>query len=436
MSFTLRFSTIFLALALLSVIFVASSNFFPYIGVKAYWFRLCVSLALIFFLGWVGFQSSNEEIRRLFKQTFSSPLVLATTIFAVIFVLASVFAYDPLAAFWSNLERGEGGFQMIYYYLFFLLLVLTGRDEKTWLLFLWTTLIAAVLVIGYGVSSFVGIINSGMSTAGGIFGQRFAGSLGNPAYLGSYMLFSLFFAGFLISGKGVKFGERLALISLSILFFAFFLFAQTRGAFLGLIVSVVVFLLFYAFKNSVHRRSLIITALILTLLFSTLIYFRESPAIKNMPVIGRLLRVSVFDRSVQSRLWVWQTAYEGWKERPILGWGPENFTKVFNNRFDIRHFVPDETSDTWYDRAHSVFFDYLVETGILGLLSYLGIFVVFYWQFFKQKIQSALFFAFPVAYLIQGIVLFEILPIYLPFFFFLAFSVYRFQFAVGGVQND
>ena len=110
MSFTLRFSTIFLALALLSVIFVASSNFFPYIGVKAYWFRLCVSLALIFFLGWVGFQSSNEEIRRLFKQTFSSPLVLATTIFAVIFVLASVFAYDPLAAFWSNLERGEGGF--------------------------------------------------------------------------------------------------------------------------------------------------------------------------------------------------------------------------------------------------------------------------------------------------------------------------------------
>src|SRR3989344_5477331 len=229
-----------------------------------------------------------------------------------------------------------------------------------------------------------------MSTAGGIFGQRFAGSLGNPAYLGSYMLFSLFFAGFLISGKGVKFGERLALISLSILFFAFFLFAQTRGAFLGLIVSVVVFLLFYAFKNSVHRRSLIITALILTLLFSTLIYFRESPAIKNMPVIGRLLRVSVFDRSVQSRLWVWQTAYEGWKERPILGWGPENFTKVFNNRFDIWHFV-------------------------------------------KQKIQSALFFAFPVAYLIQGIVLFEILPIYLPFFFFLAFSVYRFQFAVGGV---
>ena len=153
-----------------------------------------------------------------------------------------------------------------------------------------------------------------------------------------------------------------------------------------------------------------------------------------MPVIGRLLRVSIFDRSVQSRLWVWQTAYEGWKERPLLGWGPENFTKVFNNRFDIRHFVPDEPSDTWYDRAHSVFFDYLVETGIFGLLSYLGIFAVFYWQFIKSQITNyqslitnALLFTFPVAYLIQGIVLFEILPLYLLLFFFLALSNYKLQ---------
>ena len=443
----IHLSKFFLALAPLSVVFVASSTLFPFIGVKAYWFRLCVSLALIAFLGWVGFQSSNEEIRRLFKQTFSSPLVLAVTIFAVIFVLASVFAYDSSSAFWSNFERGEGGFQMIYYYLFFLLLVLIGRDKKIWRLFLWTMLAAAVFVIGYGFW--------GDLSAGGLLSNRFAGSLGNPAYLGSYLLFSLFFAGFLIfDGKTVGW-QRFLLSGLFFLFSLFILFTQTRGAFLGLIVGLAAFLLFVVFQKSVHRRLFLTAVIVLIIGFSTAVYFRQSPMIKDLPVVGRLFRISVFDRSVQSRLWVWRTAYEGFKERPLFGWGPENFAKVFNNRFDTRHFVPAETSDTWYDRAHSVFFDYLVETGILGFLSYLGIFAAFYWQFLskmrinaerkfleadrrgnKQKsmvnsqgsiVSNALLFAFPITYLTQGIILFEILPVYLSFFFFLAFSVYKFQ---------
>lgn len=434
-----RLSYIFLALSFLSVVFISSDTIFPFIGVKAYWFRLCVSLALIAFLGWVGFQSSSEEVRRLFKQTFSSPLVLAVTIFAAIFILASVFAYDPLAAFWSNFERGEGGLQMIYYYLFFLLLVLVGRDEKIWRLFLWTMLAAAVFVIGYGFW--------GNLSAGGLLSNRFAGSLGNPAYLGSYLLFSLFFAGFLIfNGKTVRW-QRFLLSGLSFLFLLFILLTQTRGAFLGLIVGLVAFLLFAVFQKSVHRRLFLTAVIVLIISFSSAVYFRQSPAIKDLPVVGRLFRISVFDRSVQSRLWVWQTAYEGFKERPLLGWGPENFTKVFNNHFDVRHFVPAETSDTWYDRAHNVIFDYLAETGIFGTLSYLGIFAAFYWQFRgstsqilnqirkeveprkvnSQALEFALLFAFPIAYLTQGIILFEILPVYLSFFFFLAFSAYKFQ---------
>ena len=113
------------------------------------------------------------------------------------------------------------------------------------------------------------------------------------------------------------------------------------------------------------------------------------------------------------------------KERPIFGWGPENFSIALE-----KHYLPQ--FEVWYDRAHNVFFDYLTQTGILGLLSYLGIFATFYWQFFsktrlnaKQKLLEAnkqgkgkspitnyqslifnsLLFALPVAYLVQGIVL-------------------------------
>ncbi|PIR87901.1 MAG: hypothetical protein COU10_01980, partial [Candidatus Harrisonbacteria bacterium CG10_big_fil_rev_8_21_14_0_10_45_28] len=96
---------------------------------------------------------------------------------------------------------------------------------------------------------------------------------------------------------------------------------------------------------------------------------------------------------------------------------------------------------------HNIYLDYLAETGILGLLSFLGIWFVFFWQFFKKKtlinadknirinqqnqhepaVLKALILALPVAYLVQGIVLFDVLPIYLNIFLFLAFVTYRFE---------
>ena len=153
---------------------------------------------------------------------------------------------------------------------------------------------------------------------------------------------------------------------------------------------------------------------------------------------------------------MWNMAWQGFKERPLLGWGPENYINVFDRHFDTRYFSPSAGFGAWFDRAHSIYFDYLVETGILGLLSFIGIWAVFYWyslkllisnnlqiiaQNFQQKrdsnkdvfdsrgllIQRALIFALPISYLVQGIVLFDILPIYINLFMFLAFATYKFQ---------
>jgi hypothetical protein len=41
--------------------------------------------------------------------------------------------------------------------------------------------------------------------------------------------------------------------------------------------------------------------------------------------------------------------------------------------------------------------------------------------------ESALIFALPIAYLVQGLVLFEVLPIYINLFLFLAFAAHKFQ---------
>jgi hypothetical protein len=72
-----------------------------------------------------------------------------------------------------------------------------------------------------------------------------------------------------------------------------------------------------------------------------------------------------------TRFTVWNLAFEGFKERPLLGWGQEGFNFVFNT-----YYTPELWSqEPWFDRAHNIFLDWLIAGGILGLLGYLSLYV-------------------------------------------------------------
>ena len=140
---------------------------------------------------------------------------------------------------------------------------------------------------------------------------------------------------------------------------------------------------------------------------------------------------------------MWHIAFEGWKQRPLLGWGPENFIIIFQRDFDPSYFVPAAGFGAWFDRAHSVIFDYLARRPARsGSLAISSIFVCIF-TVFKRKEKPgehgekgqqntrelwvrALFLGLPFAYLVQALVLFDVLPIYLPLFMYFAFAVYRF----------
>ena len=118
----LKLSRLFLYAAPLAIVIVMPSTFFPFIGGKYYFFRVCVEFAFIFYVLYWAFQAKSGEVEARVKEVFSKPLAIAISIFSLVFLLASLLAYDPHAAFWSNYERGDGGFQMLHYYLFFILL--------------------------------------------------------------------------------------------------------------------------------------------------------------------------------------------------------------------------------------------------------------------------------------------------------------------------
>jgi len=452
----------FLFIIPLNIVIVSSSTIFPFIVGKYVWFRTNIDLALIFLLLGLMFGKESQFYENRLRQIIKKPLVIAVLAFVIIFNLAGLFGFDPASSFWSNFERGEGGFQILHLGLFFLLLLTLFKNESDWRKIFYFSVVGALLMILYGilamnqVKGFVGdpINNMGFFEILSQGAFRFLGSVGNPAYVASYLIFTMFYTVYIFISKRDKkiFSLRNIIFAVFFLIFlVFFFLTGTRGAFLGAIAAVVSLLFYIALSNQKWRRLLLSSILTLLVLVTTMIFLKDEPFIKKIPAF-RVFDISFSATTFRHRLIMWEIALRGFKERPIFGWGPENYYQVFDRHFNIKYFNPNQGFGAWFDRAHNVFFDYLVETGIIGLLSYIGMFVVFYWQLFKTRnhakndaekngdkenlminsqwsiVSKALLFAMPIAYLVQGMMLFEVLSIYLQLFLFLAFASYYLYF--------
>lgn len=466
-----KLSKFFLFASVFSVVVVLPSTFFPFIGGKYYFFRFCIELALAFFLLYWAFEDKLDSARKRLKEVYRHPLFIAVSIFVLFYLLASLFAHSPSAAFWSNYERGEGGFQMIHYYLFFLLALLVFKEKKDWVNLLKLSIASAVLVIAYGfladqgiVSKFISSYAQGTPPTGfwnRLISGRFQGSLGNPAYVAPYLMFSIFYAIYLFFNSKEKVLKYSLIIS-TILFLFFFYLSRTRGGLIGLAVAVLISLSWLFFKSSGSLKRIttyILVVVVAAGLFVSWVSFSVVPhcakstcsSFEQSLANNRLLNFNFGEQTFKTRFWTWGSAWEGFKERPILGWGQENFSTVFDRHFNPSHYVPGTNSETWFDRGHSVVFDYLAETGALGFLSYLGMFLVFYWQFLRKKIipldlsladsesnlelekkknlsilSSSLVLAIPAGYFIQGLALFDVLPIYINLFLLFSFATFLF----------
>jgi len=447
----------FSLLPLVGIAIVTPSTMFPFIVGKYVWFRTVIDIALILFcLGLLLNKQGAKDMYRRLAELFRKPLVIAVTIFVAVFLLAGFFGVRPLYSFWSNFERGEGGLQMLHFWSFFILLLTLFRTEEDWKRVLKWALAGGVLMAVYGFFAAFdvqGFLGARFKEFGSSF--RFQGSIGNPAYVATYSIFMMFYVGYLLlkkSASQLKSASGIFLWILLAFFLAVFLLAATRGGFVGLGVSLLAVLAYVGFKHKRIRKMSVGIAVLFVILVALLVGFRNTDMVKNIPG-SRLLDLSVTSKTFQDRMIMWETAWNGFLERPVLGWGPENFLLVFDQHFNTEYYTPEEGFGAWFDRAHNIYLDYLVSTGIVGLLSFLAIFATFYVQFFRysgktdviQKngrvnkrvlLENGLFFGLLFAYLVQGIVLFDVSPIYMNIFLFLALSVWKFGDLRKGLHNE
>ncbi len=393
----------------LTPLIVTNSLFFPYITGKAFFFRIVITLASALWLVLIALDK-NYRPRRGW-------LVYAVTGLLAASLLATIFGLNPERSFWSNFERMEGFLNYFYVALYFFLLISVLKTATHWRWFWLTTISAGTLVALYGLMQLLGW----WSTSGGA--SRLDSTFGNAAYLAGYLLFLFFLAIFWQRRRPVTWPAwpfwLVAGLGAVILYHT-----ATRGSMIGLVAGLIVgsiLLIWQEKSNDVWRRRAIWFLAAVFLLIGGFIVLRDSELVRSSEPLARLASISLDDATTSARLAIWKMSWQGFLERPILGWGPENFIAVFSKYYDPSLYG----QEPWFDRAHNIFLDWLTSAGLLGLAAYLSLYVAaiyLLWRrinfsVFEKSALTGLF----VAYGVHNVFVFDNLVSYLMFFALLAY---------------
>lgn len=397
---------------LVPLIVIPGSFIFPFIVPKALAFRTLVLCQLGVFLSAYFAHSSGVKI----KLTGVSYAVLG---FGISFALSTFLGTDIHHSFWDNHERMLGLFTVLHYVIYFFILSNTFTTKENWHKLLTVFLGAGSLVMFLAVLQKIDpnfLLNNG--------NERVSATLGNAIYLGAYGLF-LFFSGIYLYTQNKKWwnlvGSSLGLIGIMI--------SGTRGSVLGLLAGLGAMIVVYFFtlpKEQIKiRQWLGYVALGLTALAGLLFVFRQTPMVRAIPAVGSLLNTTL-SGTASTRIMAWKIAIEAWQEKPVVGWGPNNFFYAFNEHYNP-DFLKHGWGETWFDNAHNIILNTLATQGVLGVASYLSLFVVAGYLLIRAVKQgmisyhlAAIGIAFLAAHLVQNAFVFENITSYLYFFFFLA----------------
>ncbi len=388
--------------------FVSSSFFFPYITSKAFVWRILIEIV---FASWLILAAMVPAYRP------KKSLILYSLLgFLVIIGLADVVGQAPVKSFWSNFERMEGFISLLHLGAFFLVIG-SVFDESLWKKWWNTNLIASLMMIIYCLFQLGGAIEIHQG------GVRVDGTFGNAAYLAVYLLVNIFIS-LLLYIKSRNSSIKWLYVILMIGQIGILYYTGTRGTILGLLGGLLtIALLNLKNKEEPRVRKLSIGYIVaLVILVGGFFAIKETSFVRQSPVLVRFAGINMSEITTSGRSFVWPIALEGVKENPIFGWGQENFNYVFNQHYKPEMYV----LEPWFDRAHNIFLDWSIAGGLLGLLSYLGLYAILVYSIWKKDTvlnhsEKTIFTGLLAGYFFHNLFVFDHLMSYVLFIGILAY---------------
>jgi len=387
---------------------VADGMFFPYVTGKAYIFRITTGIIFGIYLILAILHPIYRPKKNFILYTF--------TAFLISIFISNWTGINPLASFWSNFERMEGWVTIAHLFALFVALGSILREKKDWLILFNASIIASLFMLFSAIGQ---VIEEGFNT-------RVATTLGNSTFLGVYMLFNAFLSLFFLLRNKISFRGWYSWVYgiIFVLQSAVVFQTGTRGSMLGLLGGVVLIAVLIALfnkENKIFRKTAFSLIGIVIIFVSSVFLLKETDLVQNNVALKRMTTISITEKTAEARINNWQMAIEGFKERPILGWGQSNFNYVFDKYYLPKHYG----NETWFDRVHNILFDWLIAGGLVGLLLYLSIWVSSLfniWKSIKLRLnEKAVLVGMLGGYFVHNFFVFDQVVSYIYFGFILAF---------------
>jgi O-antigen ligase len=331
-----------------------------------------------------------------FKLRISPKIIWLTLLLALSYYLSSLLSLHPSSGLWGSYIRQQGFYSLASYLLFFLLLLFQLENWQQIRRIIIAILSSSLVVALYGLAQQLNYDPIGWTESAKYMGRIFS-SLGQPNYLGQYLIMILPLSIFAVFFLANKWWLRALLILIVILEFGALYFSFSRAAWLGIIAAGVVWLLFYCYYRQ-HRKiffSLIVFGL---LAVAVVIFLNRQPSATNYYAqFGPLSRLesALYLRGVsanQMRFLTWGAGISELRSvtafRLFFGYGPDALTDVY-----VKYYQPEwgvyEKINTFPDRSHNFILDSLLQFGLIGAAA-LSLFYVYIIIFSIKKIKLRL----------------------------------------------
>ncbi|MGC9049107.1 MAG: O-antigen ligase family protein [Patescibacteria group bacterium] len=314
-------------------------------------------------------------------------------VFIIILGLSTIFSQVPWFSFWGSWERRMGYLAWLHFFAFGSILFLNLKSQKQIQRITITIVITSAIVVTYGFIQLLGLEPFEWSEEA-FYTHRVYSTIGQPNFLGSWLLLiiPLIFYGLI---KFKNFLVKFLMVLLLIAALACFVLTQSRGGWIGFVVAIFFFFtILFWLKN---KKKIVLVILLLVLLgLSLIIYLNFHPLKINPtdhPLVIRLKTFSDVKVFGKYRLIHWQAAFDIIKNRPLTriligsGMGSQRFNlpKYYRPEFAIY-----EAPNIYLDYVHNDILDTLLTSGVLGLVSYLGLIIISFYLGFK-KIRKNIF---------------------------------------------
>lgn len=383
--------------ALLAVVFVlpfvvTPQTIYPFVFGKTLFFQSAIEILFALFVVIAILKPEHRP-----RLDVLNVLVLG---YFGILALATALGVDFYRSLWGTEERGLGLFTQLHFAAFFIMIRSLFNGER-----LREHLLSVSVLAGIGLSAVALLRLKGILIFGVDLGLRLSSTLANPLFFASVLVFCLSFSLYLAAAKrGII---RAVYAIAAILFLVMIIATQTRGAIVALGAGAVFFILssFVSVSSRRIRASFLALLVLMAAVIALFWINRESQFVKHTPILSRFSALA--DTTASTRLIAWKIAFNAFRERPVLGWGPENFHIAFNKYYEPK-LLEFGYYETWWDRPHNMALEVLVHSGMIGLAVYLSIFSYSVLGLIRRKtVRDRILAAGLIVYFVQNLFVFD-----------------------------